>query len=591
MGSLCVWAVAALLGTSGCWLAEGLKTSRRGSVHSATMPRSSSQEPNSMEKGKADGNIDQSLSDPDGDPCRRTYCGRGRQCVLMADTGRAECVCQEKCRPSFVPVCGSDGRFYENHCEVYRTACLERRRIYVVHSKDCFFKGNACTMSEYNRLKSMLLDMQPKVLKNGGQSQQRDMEEKRARVDTMFKYLDVDQDGRLVSGELEKISMKEHLEDSLLECTMQDLLRYDDYNNDRHLSLHEFYTAFQVVQLSLSENQWISVSTVTVGLSAVLTCAIQGTLRPPIIWKRNGIILNFLDLEDINDFGDDGSLYITKVTTIHMGNYSCHAYGYEDLYQTHVLQVNVPPVILVYPETQAQEPGVSASLHCHADGIPNPKLLWLKNGMDLLPRSSTQLALIANGSELFIGSVRYEDTGAYTCIAKNEVGVDEDISSLFVEDSAKKTLANILWREEGLSVGNMFYVFSDEGITVLQPSECEIRKHMQRAERIVATYEEMCPKGEGVSPQHCVWSSAVNVRDKYIYVTQPLLSRLLVVDVQTQKVVQAVTTDSFPVKMLYDKSHDQVWVLTWGDMDRTHPTLQALDLFKFISQLGVYCYF
>ncbi|KAK5887831.1 hypothetical protein CesoFtcFv8_016393 [Champsocephalus esox] len=99
-------------------------------------------------------------------------------------------------------------------------------------------------MSEYNRLKSMLLDMQPKVLKNGGQSQQRDMEEKRARVDTMFKYLDVDQDGRLVSGELEKISMKEHLEDSLLECTMQDLLRYDDYNNDRHLSLHEFYTAF-----------------------------------------------------------------------------------------------------------------------------------------------------------------------------------------------------------------------------------------------------------------------------------------------------------------------------------------------------------
>ncbi|XP_042287477.1 follistatin-related protein 4 isoform X1 [Thunnus maccoyii] len=494
----------------------------------------------------------------------------------MAETGRAECVCQEKCRPSFVPVCGSDGRFYENHCEVYRTACLQRRRIYVVHSKDCFFKGNACTMSEYNRLKSMLLDMQPKTLNTGEQSQQRDMEEKRALVDTMFKYLDVDQNGRLVSDELEKISMKEHLEDSLLECTMQDLLRYDDYNNDGHLSLHEFYTAFQVVQLSLAEDQEISVSTVTVGLSAVLTCAIQGTLRPPIIWKRNGIILNFLDLEDINDFGDDGSLYITKVTTIHMGNYSCHAYGYEDLYQTHVLQVNVPPVILVYPETQAQEPGVSASLHCHADGIPNPKLLWLKNGMDLQPRSSKQLSLIANGSELFIGSVRYEDTGAYTCIAKNEVGVDEDISSLFVEDSAKKTLANILWREEGLSVGNMFYVFSDEGITVLQPSECEIRRHMKRTERIVATYEEMCPKGEGVSPQHCVWSSAVNIRDKYIYVTQPLQSRLLVVDIQAQKVVQEVATDPFPVKMLYDKSHDQVWVLTWGDMDRTHPTLQVI---------------
>lgn len=48
----------------------------------------------------------------------------------------------------------------------------------------------------------------------------------------------------------------------------------------------------------------------------------------------------------------------------------------------------------------------------------------------------------------------------------------------------------------------------------------------------------MCPKDEGVSPQHCVWSSAVNIRDKYIYVTQPLQSRLLVVDIQAQKVVQ-----------------------------------------------------
>lgn len=67
---------------------------------------------------------------------------------------------------------------------------------------------NACTMSEYNRLKNMLLDMQPKVLRAGEQSQQRDMDEKRAMVDTMFKYLDVNQDGRLVSDELEKVRIK-----------------------------------------------------------------------------------------------------------------------------------------------------------------------------------------------------------------------------------------------------------------------------------------------------------------------------------------------------------------------------------------------
>lgn len=48
-----------------------------------------------------------------------------------------------------------------------------------------------------------------------------------------------------------QVSMKEHVADSLLECTMQDLLRYDDYNNDGHLSLHEFYTAFREFQVAV----------------------------------------------------------------------------------------------------------------------------------------------------------------------------------------------------------------------------------------------------------------------------------------------------------------------------------------------------
>uniref|UniRef100_H3BFB0 Follistatin like 4 n=1 Tax=Latimeria chalumnae TaxID=7897 RepID=H3BFB0_LATCH len=335
----------------------------------------------------------------------------------------------------------------------------------------------------------------------------------------------------------------------------------------------------EVVQLSLPEEQKVSITTVTVGLSAVLTCAIQGTLRPPIIWKRNSITLNFLDIEDINDFGDDDSLYITKVTTVHMGNFTCHAHGYEELYQTHILQVNVPPVIRVYPETQAQEPGVSASLKCHADGIPNPKITWLKNGIDITPKLPKQLTLLANSTELHISSVRYEDTGAYTCIAKNEVGVDEDISSLFVEDSARKThaaVANILWREEGLSVGNMFYVFSDDGITIIQPTDCDIRRQIKPDERIVGSYEEMCPRGEGESTQYCIWASAVNVRDKYIYVTQPSQNRVLTIDIQTQKVMQSIQTDPVPVRLHYDKSHDQVWVHSWGDMQKSLPTLQVI---------------
>ncbi|OCT86309.1 hypothetical protein XELAEV_18020001mg [Xenopus laevis] len=472
-----------------------------------------------------------------------------------------------------MPVCGSDGKLYENHCELHRASCLHGKKIYIVHSKDCFFKDDTCTMADYNRLKSILIDLQTHR-KNVQSSPMEDKRSrKRALVEKLFNYLDMNYDGHLDSFELAQYAKKKQL-DNDLNCSVEDLLRFDDYNIDGYLTLPEFYTAFQVIQITLAQEKMISVTTVSVGLSAVLTCAIHGILRPPIIWKRNGVILNFLDLEDINDFGEDNALYITKVTTIHMGNYTCHAYGYEDMYQTHILQVNVPPVIRVYPETQAQEPGVSASLKCHAEGIPSPKITWLKNGVDVTPRLSKQLTVLANGSELHIASVRYEDTGAYTCIAKNEVGVDEDISSLFIEDSAKKTLANILWREEGLSVGNMFYVFSDDGITIIQPRECEIRRQMKPTERILTSFEEMCEKAD--ADQFCQWSSAINVRNKFIYVAQNTRNRILLIDIQMQKVKQSIGVDPFPAKLFYDKSHDQVWVLSWGDERRSHPTLQVI---------------
>uniref|UniRef100_A0AAZ3QUY5 Follistatin-related protein 5 n=1 Tax=Oncorhynchus tshawytscha TaxID=74940 RepID=A0AAZ3QUY5_ONCTS len=421
-------------------------------------------------------------------------------------SGKGECNCLDRCKPHYKPVCGSDGKLYQNHCELHRASCLGAQRITIMHSEECFYKGLSKDVSE---------------------------------------------------------------------CTLFDLLKYNDINDDEHLTKDEFYTAFEVFQLTLPDDQKLRITTVTVGQSAILTCAITGEQRPPIIWKRNNQVLNLLDLEDINDFGDDGSLYITKVTTTHTGNYTCHADGYEQLSQTHTLQVNVPPVIRVYPESQAREPGVTASLRCHAEGIPNPQLAWLKNGMDIATKLSKQLTLQANGSEVHISNVHFEDTGAYTCIAKNDAGVDEDISSLFVEDSARKTLANILWREEGLGIANMFYVFYEDGIKVIQPVACEIQRHIKPSEKLLGLQAEVCPKSMGEVKQKCVWSSAVNVKDKFIYVTQPTLARVLVVDITSQKVVQTVSTDPYPVKLHYDKSHDQVWVLSWGDMERNFPTLQV----------------
>lgn len=75
--------------------------------------------------------------------CRKKLCDRGSSCVLSKETGQPECRCLETCRPSYMPVCGSDGKFYENHCELHRAACLQGRKIGAVHNRDCFLKGRS----------------------------------------------------------------------------------------------------------------------------------------------------------------------------------------------------------------------------------------------------------------------------------------------------------------------------------------------------------------------------------------------------------------------------------------------------------------
>uniref|UniRef100_A0A671RGQ3 Follistatin-like 5 n=1 Tax=Sinocyclocheilus anshuiensis TaxID=1608454 RepID=A0A671RGQ3_9TELE len=474
-------------------------------------------------------------------PCEHKYCGLGKHCVVDRETGEGECQCLERCKPHYKPVCGSDSKLYQNHCELHKASCMAHQRITIMHSEECFYKDDNCRLGDYKKLKIKMLDLHAQRYLTPGNhgSHENDMATRKHLVDMMFKRFDADGNGRVDSSELSQVIKQEGLSRMASECTLFDLFKYNDVNDDEHLTREEFYAAFEVYQLSLPEDQKLSVTTVTVGQSVVLTCAITGDQRPPIIWRRNNHALNMLELEDINDFGDDGSLYITKVTTMHMGNYTCHADGYEQLFQTHTLQVNVPPVIRVYPESQAREPGITASLRCYAEGIPNPQLSWLKNGMDITTKLSKQLTL---------------------------------------------QVANILWREEGnvcldsgLGIGNMFYVFYEDGIKVIQPVACEIQRHIKPSEKLLGLQEEVCPQVEGEKDQKCMWTSAVNVKDKFIYATQPLLNRLLIVDIQSQKAVQTVSTDRVPVKLHYDKSHDQVWILSWGDLEKNFPTLQVIS--------------
>jgi len=75
-------------------------------------------------------------------PCAEKACLYGSRCVVTPDGRYATCECPVSC-PSYgdsddsVPVCGSDGRYYRNRCELDRQACRLARNLTVRHVGKC----------------------------------------------------------------------------------------------------------------------------------------------------------------------------------------------------------------------------------------------------------------------------------------------------------------------------------------------------------------------------------------------------------------------------------------------------------------------
>lgn len=47
----------------------------------------------------------------------------------------------------------------------------------------------------------------------------------------------------------------------------------------------------------------------------------------------------------------------------------------------------------------------------------------------------------------------------------------------------------------------MFYVFSDDGIVVLHPADCEVQRYLKPTEKIFMSYVSLCAEGTSLSHQ------------------------------------------------------------------------------------------
>ncbi|KAK5613013.1 hypothetical protein CRENBAI_003025 [Crenichthys baileyi] len=89
-----------------------------------------------------------------------------------------------------------------------------------------------------------------------------------------------------------------------------------------------------------------------------------------------------------------------------------------------------PPEFVQWPQSVSRPAGGSAVFSCTATGVPEPHLIWLKNGKLLTPSGNVKLT---NGNTtLAITRITPEDEAIYQCIAENIAGTNQASARLAI---------------------------------------------------------------------------------------------------------------------------------------------------------------
>ncbi|XP_078386036.1 protogenin A [Cetorhinus maximus] len=169
--------------------------------------------------------------------------------------------------------------------------------------------------------------------------------------------------------------------------------------------------------------------TVPVHQTAMLECIAIGSPKPLVSWSR-------LDHRSIDVFNTrvlgNGNLMISDVKVEHAGIYVCRATtpGTRNYtVATAMLTVLAPPSFVEWPESLTRPRAGTARFMCQAEGIPTPKISWLKNGQRI---HSNGRIKVQYSSKLVINQIIPEDDAIYQCMAENQQGSVLSVARLIV---------------------------------------------------------------------------------------------------------------------------------------------------------------
>ncbi|CAN8026776.1 unnamed protein product, partial [Ixodes persulcatus] len=175
--------------------------------------------------------------------------------------------------------------------------------------------------------------------------------------------------------------------------------------------------------------------TVAMGLPAVFNCSVEGQPVHSITWRKDG---SLLVPDGRIQMVSQSQLRIQTVRRDDAGMYQCVAQNDRDSCQA-AAQLRLDDISPTLVETfapQVVKRGDPVSLLCRARGSPAPELTWAIDGDFLYP--SHRLKITADRGSLEVRSLlniseaRHEDSGEYSCMARNDIATEAHSARLEV---------------------------------------------------------------------------------------------------------------------------------------------------------------
>uniref|UniRef100_W8AQC6 Myosin light chain kinase, smooth muscle n=1 Tax=Ceratitis capitata TaxID=7213 RepID=W8AQC6_CERCA len=197
------------------------------------------------------------------------------------------------------------------------------------------------------------------------------------------------------------------------------------------------------------------------GTQLVLECTVRGAPRPQIDWYKDGMHINPLaERVRIRQIGSTCTLIIAPICELDAGRYTCEATNSKGRVSTFArLQIVTDPR-LYEADTKLKEIVHSADvahagdtlpiftmrlrdrrvqmtypvrLTCQVLGYPTPDVIWYKDDQEITENRRCLITDDGQFHTIELASTILDDSGVYTCTAKNELGSVSCHCSLVVD--------------------------------------------------------------------------------------------------------------------------------------------------------------